>query len=131
MFDRVMIFGLLASVAMLLFVLELVRRRKLKEEYSLLWLATGLALMAVSLSRNLLDTWASIVGVITYPPSALFLLAMIFFLFIMLHFSTVLTRLTQENKESAQQIALLRYQLEETQKALATRQPTADEHQHD
>lgn len=129
MIDRAMIFGLAASVAALLFVLELVRRRKLKEEYSLLWLATALALIVLSVSRPLLDTLASLVGIF-YPPSALFLVAMIFVLFILLHFSTVLTRLTQENKENAQQLALLRWQLEQTQKTLAARDH-ADKHQND
>lgn len=126
MIDRAMIFGLAASVVALLFVLELVRRRKLKEEYSLLWLATALALIVLSVSRPLLDTLASLVGIF-YPPSALFLVAMIFVLFILLHFSTVLTRLTQENKENAQQLALIRWQLEQTQKALASQRDPADQ----
>ena len=128
MLDRAMIFGLIAGVGALLFVLELVRRRKLKEEYSLLWLATAIVLIVLSVSRPLLDTLANLVGIF-YPPSALFLVAMIFVLFILLHFSTVLTRLTQENKENAQQLALLKWQLEQTQKALAARQEVPDEHQ--
>lgn len=117
MLDRAMIFGLVASVGALIFILELVRRRKLKEEYSLLWLATAFVLIVLSVSRPLLDVLANMVGIF-YPPSALFLVAMVFVLFILLHFSTVLTRLTQESKENAQQLALLRWQLEQTQKAL-------------
>lgn len=117
MLDRAMIFGLVASIGAFVFIIELVRRRKLREEYSLLWLATALALIILSVSRPLLDTLANLVG-IYYPPSALFLVAMVFVLFILLHFSTVLTRLTQESKESAQQLALLRWQLEQTQKTL-------------
>ncbi|MEZ4669025.1 MAG: DUF2304 domain-containing protein [Anaerolineae bacterium] len=128
MLDRAMIFGLVAGIGALLFVLELVRRRKLKEEYSLLWLATALVLIVLSISRPLLDTLANLVGIF-YPPSALFLVAMIFVLFILLHFSTVLTRLTQENKENAQQLALLKWQLEQTRQALAVREKVADEHQ--
>lgn len=130
MLDRAMVFGLAASVATLLFVLELVRRRRLREEYSLLWLVTALALIILSLSRPLLDALASLVG-IYYPPSALFLVAVVFILFMLLHFSTVLTRLAQQNKDTAQQIALLRWQLEQAQQALAARQGHADEHQHD
>jgi hypothetical protein len=122
MIDRAMIFGLAASVGVLLLVLELVRRRRLKEEYSLLWLATAIAILLLSVSRPLLDTLASLVGIF-YPPSALFLVAMVFVLFILLHFSTVLTRLSQESKENAQQIALLRWQLEQAQKQLATFTP--------
>lgn len=130
MIDRAMIFGLAASLGGLLFVLELVRRRRLREEYSLLWLATAVALLLLSVSRPLLDTLANLVGIF-YPPSALFLVAIVFVLLILLHFSTVLTRLTQENKETAQQLAILRWQLEQTQKALTARQGNADEHQND
>jgi len=130
MLDRAMIFGLIAGIGALLFVLELVRRRKLKEEYSLLWLATAVVLIILSVSRPLLDTLASLVGIF-YPPSALFLVAMIFVLFILLHFSTVITRLTQENKENAQQLALLKWQLEQIKKDLAARPQNADENKDD
>lgn len=124
MIDRAMVFGLVASIIALLFIIELVRQRRLKEEYSLLWLATAVALIILSVSRPLLDVLASMVGIF-YPPSALFLVAMVFVLFILLHFSTVLTRLAQENKETAQQLALLRWQLEQTQKALAEQKSSA------
>jgi hypothetical protein len=130
MVDRAMIFGLVAGIGTFIFVLELVRRRRLKEEYSLLWLATAAALIILSLSRPVLDTLASTVGII-YPPSALFLVAVIFVLFILLHFSVVLTRLTQENKENAQQLALLRWQIEQMQKTLATGQVHPNERQND
>ena len=111
MVDRAMIFGLAASVAALLFILELVRQRRLREEYSLLWLATAIVLLVLSVSRPLLDVLASAMGIF-YPPSALFVVALIFVLLILLHFSTVITRLSQENKDIAQQVALLRYELE-------------------
>jgi hypothetical protein len=121
MMDRVTLFGLAASVAGLLFVLELVRQRKLREDYSLLWLATAVVLILLSLSRPLLDSFAALLGVVTYPPAALFLVAIVFMLLILLHFSTALTRLARENKETAQQMALLRWQLAETQQKLAER----------
>jgi hypothetical protein len=113
MIDRAMILGLVGSVMALLFILELVRQRRLREEYSLLWLATAIVLLVLSVSRPLLDVLASAIGIF-YPPSALFVVAMIFVLFILLHFSTVITRLAQENKDIAQQVALLRYELERT-----------------
>jgi hypothetical protein len=128
MIDRAMVFGLVASIIALLFIIELVRQRRLKEEYSLLWLATAVALIVLSVSRPLLDVLANMVGIF-YPPSALFLVAMVFVLFILLHFSTVLTRLAQENKETAQQLALLRWQLEQAQKASAAASH-ADTHKH-
>lgn len=117
MLDRAMLFGILSAIGTLAFVVELVRRRKLREEYSLLWLATAISLLVLAMSRPLLDTIASLIGIF-YPPSALFLVAIVFMLLILLHFSTVLTRLTQENKEIAQQMALLRQELREAKIAL-------------
>ncbi|MBC7810143.1 MAG: DUF2304 domain-containing protein [Burkholderiales bacterium] len=128
MLDRAMLFGIAAAVVMLVFVLELVRSRRLKEEYSLLWLATALVLLVLSLSRPLLDKLAETVGIF-YPPSALFLVALSFLLFILLHFSTVLTRLANENKQAAQELALLRQELAQTQRAL-THQHHGDDENH-
>lgn len=111
MTERSVILAVGASVLAFVFVLELVRRRRLREEYSLLWLLTAFAMLVVSAWRDLLHGLAAAVG-IAYPPNLLFLLAALFSLAILLYFSTVITRLTQENKEIAQQVALLRYELE-------------------
>jgi hypothetical protein len=111
MTDRSVILAVGASVLALVFVLELVRRRRLREDYSLLWLLTALAMLIISAWRDLLHGLAAAVG-IAYPPNLLFLLAALFSLAILLYFSTVITRLTQENKDIAQQVALLRYELE-------------------
>lgn len=116
--DRVTLFGLGGSVVALLFVLELVRRRKLREDYSLLWLATACALIAVTAYRPLLDGLANLLSVVTYPPAALFAVAILFMLFILLHYSLALTKLSRENKEIAQQMALLRWQVIEAQRRL-------------
>jgi len=111
MIDRSIIFTVGAAVIALIVVLELVRRRRLSEEYSLLWLGTAVLMLILGLWRELLHNLAALVGI--YDPSnLLFLLAMLFMLFIQLYFSTVITRLTHESKESAQQIAQLRFELE-------------------
>ncbi len=110
MIDRSTIFMVGASISALLIVLELVRRRHLSEEYSLLWLGTAIAMLVVGIWRDLLHSLAALVN-IYHPPNLLFLLAVLFLLFMQLYFSTVITRLTRESKEAAQQIALLRYEL--------------------
>jgi hypothetical protein len=127
MLDRAMLFGLIASIGALAFIIELVRQRRLKEEYSLLWLATGVVLLILSVSRPLLDTLANAVGIF-YPPSALFLVALFFVLLILLQFSTTLTRLSRENKEMAQQMALLRHELEMSRKRSAGDEDTQNQH---
>ena len=110
MVDRSTIFMVGASIIALLIVLELVRRRHLSEEYSLLWLGTAIAMLVLGMWRDLLHSLAALVN-IHHPPNLLFLLAVLFLLLIQLYFSTVITRLTRENKEAAQQIALLRYEV--------------------
>ena len=111
MIDRSVVLAVAASIGALALVLELVRRRRLREEYSLLWLLTAFVMLIFSAWRDLLHGLAELVG-IAYPPNLLFLLAVLFVLLILLYFSTVITRLTQENKEMAQQLALLRYEVE-------------------
>lgn len=137
MIDRVTLIGFVAALIAFIFIIELVRQRKLREDYSLLWLATAIALIVLSLNRPLLDVLASLIGVVTYPPAALFLVAIVFMLFILLQFSIALTRLSRENKESAQQMAILRWELSETRKLLASGRaadadgPRDDQDQHE
>jgi len=104
---RASIVGVIASLVLLVIVLELVRGRRLKERYALLWLATGGVLLVLSAWRGALNTIAGWVGVETYPPAVLFAVATLFILLVLLHYSTVLSNLTDENVELAQRIALL------------------------
>jgi hypothetical protein len=104
---RVSIVGVVASLLLLLIVLELVRGRRLKERYALLWIATGVVLLVLSAWRDALNTMAGWLGVTGYPPAVLFAVATLFVLLVLLHYSTVLSKLTDENVELAQRVALL------------------------
>ena len=104
---RASLVGVVASLLLLLIVLELVRGRRLKERYALLWIATGLVLLVLSAWRGGLNTIARWAGVQTYPPAVLFAVATLFILLVLLHYSTVLSKLTDENVELAQRVALL------------------------
>ena len=104
---RVTIVGVVASLLLILVVLELVRGRRLKERYALLWLATGVALLVLSAWRGGLNTIAGWLGVTGYPPAVLFAVATLFIFLVLLHYSTVLSKLTDDNVELAQRIALL------------------------
>jgi hypothetical protein len=129
--ERSVIFAIGASVLALLLVLELVRRRQLREEYSLLWLGTAFAMLLVSTWRDLLHGLSRLVGIV-YPPNLLFLLAALFTLLLLLYFSTVITRLSQENKEIAQELALLRHEVERLgDKANSRKQDTRQDNQID
>jgi len=107
---RVSIVGVVASLLLILVVLELIRGRRLKERYALLWLATGGVLLVLSAWRDGLNTIAGWVGVSTYPPAVLFAVATLFILLVLLHYSTVISKLTDENVDLAQRVALLEEQ---------------------
>jgi hypothetical protein len=110
--DLLKILAVAGSGTVLLAVLELIRRGRLKERYAILWLLAGGVLLLLSSSRGLLDSIARLFG-IYYPPSLLFLLAFFFLLLITLHFSVVLSGLSEKNKKLAQELALLRQEMEE------------------
>lgn len=108
--DIVKTLALIGNTSVLFVVIELIRRGRLKERYALLWLFSGMVLLSLSLSRGLLESIARLVG-IYYPPSLLFLVAFVFLLLITLHFSAVLSGLSEKNKVLAQELALLRQML--------------------
>ncbi len=108
--DLLKILAITGSGVLLFVVIELIRRGRLKERYSLLWLLAGVVLLFLSSSRNALEFIARHVG-IYYPPSFLFLIAFLFLLLITLHFSVVISGLSEKSKKLAQEIALLRQEL--------------------
>ena len=109
------IIALVVGIGMLLLIIELVRRRKLREEYSWLWLMTGSVILLLTLWFDLLKWITHLVGAVT-PSSTIFLFAFLFLIFISLHFSVVISKLTDRNKELAQQYALLELELNELKK---------------
>ena len=110
---KISIVASVASLLLLLVVFELIRGRRLKERYALLWILTGLVLLVLSAWRGGLQTIAGWVGVSTYPPAILFAVATLFVIIVLLYYSTVLSRLADENTLLAQELALLRERLDE------------------
>jgi hypothetical protein len=108
---RVSIFATVASLLLLLVVFELIRSRRLRERYALLWLATGVVLLVLSAWRGGLNTIAGWVGVTTYPPAVLFAVAALFILLVLLHYSTVISKLSDQSTILAQRVALLEERL--------------------
>jgi hypothetical protein len=119
MLDRVQIIFLVGLIGLLIIVLELVRRKKLKEEYSLLWLFTVIVLLLLSIWRDSLKLIANALGIF-YPPNALFVIASMFILAILLHFSMVISSFKQKQQELAQKFAILNLRLEQLEKLVET-----------
>jgi hypothetical protein len=109
----VSIIGSIASFAIVVVVLELIRTRRLRERYALLWLLTGIVLTVLAAWRNGLNTIAGWVGVRGYPPAVLFAVGLLFILAVLLHYSTVISRLSDQNTILAQRLALMELQIRE------------------
>lgn len=109
---RLQIVAILVSAGLFLLVFELVRRRRLMERYALLWLFAATVLLGLSVWSSLLNEVSDAVGV-KYGPSALFAVALAFVVMLMLHFSLVISRLTDQNKVLAQRVAMLQAEVDE------------------
>jgi len=108
--NRIAVLSICASLAFLLCIVEMVRRRKLQEEYSILWLSGSMVVLVLSVKQAWLNRIAAAVG-IAYPPSLLFLVGILFIVMILIHFSITISKLKQVNKQIAQEIALLKSSL--------------------
>jgi hypothetical protein len=117
------VFIVLATVGALAYILRLVRRRRMSGRYALLWLAVGAALLVLAVWPGLLTAVSELVGV-HYPP-ALFLLVLTGFLFVVvIHFSYELTRLEDRSRVLAEEVALLRAELEDQRDRTPTPDPS-------
>lgn len=108
--DIVQIIAIAVSGVIFVIIIELIRRNRLKERYSLIWLAASVILIVFSIWRGLLHSISLAIGVY-YPPSFLFLVAIFFLLLLLLHFSVILSSLSESNKRLAQEIGILKERL--------------------
>lgn len=104
---RLEVFTLAVAVVAMVAVIELVRRRQLREKYALLWLGVGVLFTVMALARRALDALATTLG-IDYGPTLLFLAAILFLLVLVAHLSWEISRLEERTRTLAEEIALLR-----------------------
>jgi hypothetical protein len=114
---RARLFAIALGIAVLLFVVNLVRTRKLKEEFALLWLLTAVVLVLAPLLIDYLDMMAHALG-IEYPPALIFVLAIICVLLVLFQFSMRISHFSEQIKVLTQELALLRARLESLEQSL-------------
>ena len=107
---------LLFSLITFAYILYLIRNRKMKKEYSVTWFVIGISFILITLFQGLADRIAYTIG-INYPPALYFLIALIFLIINMIYFSIEISRLSDQNKELIQELALLKYRMERQRKA--------------
>jgi hypothetical protein len=114
--DRIHVVAIAVSIFLLLAVLELVRRRKLAEEYSILWILFALSLLVVSLRRDVLDVAARWLGVY-YPPIVLLFLLIVMVFIASLSFAVILSRQRRQIERLTEEAAILGAELQELRAA--------------
>jgi hypothetical protein len=101
------LFVAVVTLTSLTFIMRLVRTRRLRAKYSMLWMSVGLGLSILAASPRLLDRLSRLIGV-AYSPTTLFIVALTFLLLIVVHFSWELSRLEERTRILAEEVALLR-----------------------
>ena len=110
-------FAIIASIGLFAYIFYLVRNKRIKEEYSLLWLFFSIVFIFFSIWRHGLEYFAKLVG-IAYPPAALFILLLLAIFLILIEFSRIISRLTDRNISLAQELAILKMEIEKLKKKM-------------
>ncbi len=105
------------SLGLVLLVLNLIRKRQLKIEHSILWLIVSATILVASIWQNLADQLALWLGV-EYPPALFLSVAIFFSLTILMHFSIELSKLKVQNKNLTQELAIYKNLLDQLEKRI-------------
>lgn len=110
--EKIQIIAIAISILFLLYIVRLIIKGKLREEYSIVWIVCTIVLVLFSFWRKGLDVVSTLIGI--YSPPNLVFTAAIFVIFIyLLHLSVVVSKLQAQNKQLAQDIALLKEKMEQ------------------
>ena len=102
----IQIVSLIGSCIFLLFVFELIRRKKLQEAYALLWFIMGMLFIVISVFTDLLAQISKLIGIV-YPPATLFLFLLMTVILILIQLSVVISKQNTQIRKLAQKVALL------------------------
>ncbi|SNB46608.1 DUF2304 family protein [Geobacter sp. DSM 9736] len=109
--DKIQVVAIIFSLGIFAFIFELVKHRRMKEEYSIVWFMMSLFFLYLSLDRFAIDRLGGLFG-IAYKPSILMLIITAFVFLVLIHITVVITRLSEQNAELIQELGLGRLQAE-------------------
>lgn len=104
-------FAVGASLALLVFLVVLLRTRRLREKYAIAWLVVGVGIVVFGAFPGVVSALARLVGVQT-PSNLLFALASIVLLLVCIQLSSEITTLEEETRTLTEEVALLRFDVE-------------------
>ncbi|HKM92610.1 MAG TPA: DUF2304 domain-containing protein [Prolixibacteraceae bacterium] len=109
--DRIQIISIVVSFSVFIFVFNLVRKRKLKTEYSLIWLIVSIVFIVFSFWKNGIDWLAGVMG-IAYAPSVLFLLLLFGIIMLLIEFSLIISKQSEKIKILTQELGLIKHEID-------------------
>ncbi len=115
--NKVNIIAIVLSILFLLFVINLVRKKRLQESYSLIWIILGIIFIIIASNFKLVDTLSGLVG-IYYSPIFLGYVLIFFIILICIHFSISLSKRSTQTKNIIQETALLKNEIENLKKRI-------------
>jgi hypothetical protein len=120
--EQMQILAILFSVSLTVYILWIIQRKRLKEEFSLLWLGTGAVFILFSAWRQGLEMLAALLG-IAYAPAALFMILLVGIILILIQFSMIISRLSERSKVIAQEFAMLQNEVQSLKAKLEANAP--------
>jgi len=109
---KIQIIAIITSLLFLLVIVRLIIRGKLREEYSIIWILSTIVLLIFSFWRNGLEIFAKMLGVYE-APNLVFTGAIFIILVYLLHLSIIVSKLHRQNKQMAQELALMKKELKQ------------------
>jgi hypothetical protein len=116
--SRIQFLAIIGSILFLIFIIELIRKRKIKDAYGLLWIFFGVVFIVISIWRQGLEVISHLLGIF-YTPAAFLLILIMAILLILIQYSQVISRLSENCKTLNQQIGILRLEIKELRDRVA------------
>jgi hypothetical protein len=110
--DKIQLISIIGSVTLFIVVFNLVRKRRLKTEYSLIWLIVSIVFIVFSLWKHGIDWLAGILG-IAYAPSVLFLLLLFGIVMLLIEFSLIISKQAEKIKILTQEMGLIKHEMDQ------------------
>ena len=109
---RQQLFAIITSFMLLAYIIEMVRRRKLREEFSWLWIFIGVVIFVLAIWFDLLNYLTELIGAVV-PVSTLFVFGILFLMVTNIYFSIKFSTLTTQVKKQAQELAIMDHYVKE------------------
>lgn len=108
---RIQIISIIVSFLFLFYIGRLIVKRRLREEYSIIWVVATIILIVFAFWNDGFQIIAKLLGV-QAAPNLIFTGAIFLILIYLLHLSVVVSQLHDKNKKLSQEIALLKNKIE-------------------